>query len=136
MAWKGSQPLVDGSRVCGSVSLATKQYHFVKLHTDGTLLICAADTDRPYGILQNNPAVGEEAVVCIIGISKLIAGEDIDSPGGYIGTGADGRGEVLVEGTDITKYLVATTIENGTADGDTATVVCNCAVPQTASAIV
>jgi hypothetical protein len=57
--------------------LRTHQYKVVVLKTDGTVgLPLTAVTAIPYGILQNAPNIGEEAVVAPInggGISKCVA---------------------------------------------------------------
>ena len=134
MAWGGIPVFTDGTRKAGA-DLSTKQYHFVKLDASSDIIICNGADDVPYGVLQNNPNTGEEAVVMLIGITKLIAGEDISTPATLIATGTDARGEAVVEGTDITRYLVASTIEGGAADGEVATVVVNSAVAQTLSHI-
>lgn len=57
--------------------LRTHQYKVVALKSDGTVgLPLTAITAIPYGILQNAPNIGEEAVVAPIGcggISKAVA---------------------------------------------------------------
>ncbi len=57
--------------------LRTHQYKVVELKADGTVgLPLTAITAIPYGILQNAPNIGEEAVVAPIGgggISKAVA---------------------------------------------------------------
>lgn len=52
------------------LSLALKQYCFVKLNSSGEVIAVAADTDRPVGILQNAPLAGETAEVMLRGVSK------------------------------------------------------------------
>lgn len=114
-----------GVLVCGSVSLATKQFCFVKLHTDGTVLICAATTDKPIGILQNKPRIGEACEIMVTGVSKLkmAAASAIDS---MIGTDGSGLGAIYVAGTDTTKYLVARVLLANAAASGIASVLVNC----------
>ena len=61
--------------VCGSVSLATKQYYGVKLHTDGTVIVSSVQGERAAGggILLNKPAVGEAAEVAFDGVMLFSA---------------------------------------------------------------
>jgi hypothetical protein len=51
--------------------LRTHQYKFVKINGDNQVILCAAATDVPLGILQNDPNTNEEAVVAIGGTSKF-----------------------------------------------------------------
>jgi len=61
--------------------LRTHQYKVVVLKSDGTVgLPLTAITAIPYGILQNAPNIGEEAVVAPLGcggISKAVANDAI-----------------------------------------------------------
>lgn len=90
MAWEQGQPLLDGTRVAGA-DLTGHRFRFVKLVSDGTVVPIAAATDEPYGVLQNAPRDGEEAAVCIIGITKLEAGAELTTAGD-VQTDADGLG--------------------------------------------
>lgn len=65
----------------GASSLATKKYYIVKQHTDGTLILSAAATDKHVGVVTNKPGIGEAAVVQFLGTVKVVAG-------GTIGVGA------------------------------------------------
>jgi hypothetical protein len=54
--------------------LSDYQYHFVKLgSTKGQVALLDAANDVPIGVLQNEPASGEEASVMIHGVSKVKA---------------------------------------------------------------
>lgn len=124
MAYEASQPLKH-TFVAGE-DLTAAQYHFVTLKTDGTIELCDAATEYPIGVLQNKPDEGQEAEVVIVGITKLVAGEDLD-PLDFVSTGADGRGEAAVHGTDTTVYVNGQVIATGSsADGTIATVVVSC----------
>jgi len=68
---------LDITFVCGSVSLATHQYKFVTLFTDGTLILGGTGGVQ-IGILQNTPAVGGAARVRVLGTSKLVMSTTCD----------------------------------------------------------
>jgi len=68
---------LDITLVCGSVSMATVQYHFVKLDTDGTILV-GGTGGVCIGILQNNPTIGKAALVRVLGTSKLVMSATCD----------------------------------------------------------
>jgi len=116
------------TRVCGATTLAAKQFHFVKLHTDGTLIVTAAETDAPYGLLQNNPGVGGEAEVMKDGVSRCVAGEPI-AIGEFVGTKSDGRAQVMAHGVDTTKYIVGIALSAAAADGEEFSVDFSCSAP-------
>lgn len=94
----------DGTRPAGA-DLSANQYKFVKLNSSGQVILCAAVTDQPYGILQNKPVSGQAAEVMLMGISKLVCAAN-NVIGDKIGTDAAGLGAVYVFGTDTTKYIV------------------------------
>ena len=57
-----------------SVSFGSKQYYFAQLNTsNGDSVIVGTGGCNPYpiGVVQNSPCAGEEAEVCIFGISKV-----------------------------------------------------------------
>jgi len=85
------------SFTCGATSLATKQFYVVKQHTDGTMILAAAATDKIVGVLQNKPAVGQAALVRFGGTTKVIAGGAIN-PGAWVTS--DGNGKVIATTTD------------------------------------
>lgn len=119
--------LIDGTRKAGA-SLASSQFKFVKLNTSGEVIVCAAVTDVPYGVLQNAPASGEVAEVCVIGITKVQGDADL-AKADLIGTSADGQAAAYVAGTDTTKYIVGQVLDDNAAAGGYATAVINCANP-------
>lgn len=53
-------------------SLASDQYKFVVLASDNTVRRPDSASEIPAGILQNNPASGDVAVVRVQGVSKLV----------------------------------------------------------------
>jgi len=90
MAWEKEQPIVDGTRVAKG-DLTELRFRFVALDSDGTVVPVGAATDRPYGVLQNAPRDGEEAAVCLIGITKLWAGAALEATD-LVQTDGDGNG--------------------------------------------
>lgn len=104
----------ERSFVTGATTLAAKQYYAVKQHTDGTLILAAAGTDKIVGILQNKPAVGAAAVVRFGGTSKAIAGGTI-SVGAWVTS--DSNGKLVATTTDkdvvVGKYLGTASAASG-----------------------
>lgn len=126
MAVEGMVALKD-SRVAGA-DLSAAQYKFVEMGSDGTVTVCNAVTDVPYGVLQNNPVSGAMAEIVIIGLTKVSSDAGLTA-GALIGTSADGQAAAYVAGTDTTKYIVGL-VRNGTSNAaEMATAVVNCAAP-------
>lgn len=117
-------PGMSASFVAGG-DLSSKQYHFVKLNTSGQVVIVAAATDKPIGILQNAPASGGVAEVMLAGISKVVADADL-AIGDQIGTSADGQADAKTPGTDTTEYVVGEVLTANTAAGGIVSVAFNC----------
>lgn len=105
------QPIYVDSSKLAYVDLDTKQYHFVKETANG-IELCSAATDRPAGILQNDPKAGESAQIMRLGKSKLVCGGTI-ALGDQIGTDNAGKGDTKVAGTDTTNYVVGSACEGG-----------------------
>lgn len=115
-----------------AADLSAKQYYFVKIDSNGKAALCAAATDKPIGVLQNTPASGEEAVITVVGGTKVVASASIDE-GILIGTASTGKADAKVPGTDTTEYVVGTVILASGADGEIATALVNCASPARAA---
>jgi len=110
--------------------LSAHMHKFVKLNSSGQVVLCAAVTDRPIGILQNKPnAVGVPASVMINGISKLIAGANL-AKADQIGTDAAGLAAVYAPGTDTTKYVVGIVLDDNSATNGLVSVLFDCANAQ------
>jgi hypothetical protein len=112
--------------------LSTKQYHFVKINSSGEAVICSGATDRPIGVLQNNPESGEEAAIVVVGGTKVVSSASIDE-GVLIGTSAAGKADAKSPGVDTTEYAVGTVILSAGADDEILTAVVNCASPARAA---
>ena len=117
-------PGMCASFVAGG-DLSAKQYHFVKLNSSGQVVIVAANTDKPIGILQNAPASGGTAEVMLFGISKVVADADL-AIGDQMGASADGQAAAYVPGTDTTKYIVGEVLTANTTAGGIVSVAFNC----------
>ena len=63
-----------------AADLRTHQYKWVKLDAAGNVVLCAAAGERPFGVLQNKPNLGETASVRILGLSKAVASAAIATP--------------------------------------------------------
>jgi hypothetical protein len=78
-------------------SLADMQYRFVHLANDTTVDMMDSATEYPIGILQNNPASGEMAVVRIQGTSKLVMNAAVAVgallKAEYVGASDNGKGD-------------------------------------------
>ena len=98
-------------------SLAALQYHAVKLDTTENQVVPITDgnAERPIGILQNDPANGEAALVAYDGICKAECGGVItfgatlvsDNDGGLI---VDVE---VVDGTAVDIHHIATALQAG-----------------------
>lgn len=111
--------------------LSAAQYKFVKI-SSGKAILCAAATDVPIGVLQNNPISGGEASILVSGGTKIVASAAI-AAGVVIGTSSTGKADAKVAGTDTTEYAVGVVILASAADADILTAVINCASPNRAA---
>jgi hypothetical protein len=104
----------ERSFVTGSVSLATKQYYIVKQHTDGTVILAAAGTDKIVGVVKNMPAVGAAALVQIGGTTKVIAGGTI-TVGAWVTSDSSGKAVATTTDKDVVlgKYLGSASAASG-----------------------
>ena len=121
MAYEAAQ--VKVGQFTASADLSAKQYHFVKMSGNNTVTVCAAITDVPIGVLQNNPASGGAAEVCLFGISKVVADGNL-AAGNIIGTSADSQADAITRGSDTTVTVMGQAIEAGAA-GQTVTMFLN-----------
>ena len=112
MAYEAAQ--IKVGQFTASADLSAKQYHFVKMSGNNTVTVCAAITDVPIGVLQNNPASGGAAEVCLFGISKVVADGTL-AAGNVIGTSADGQADAIAAGTDTTVYTMGIALSAASA---------------------
>jgi hypothetical protein len=110
-----------------AADLTAAQYCFVKLDASGNAALCTAATDKPIGVLQNQPISGKEASILVEGGTKLKASAVI-AIGASVGTTTSTTGAVtLVQGTDTTKYIVGTALTAAAAANDIISAVVSCA---------
>lgn len=126
MAYEGPQIKIPG--LTASADLSAKQHYLVKMSGAKTVTVCAATTDKPIGVLQNAPTSGQEAEVCVFGVTKVNSDANL-AAGDSIGCAADGQAAAYTV-TDTTKYIVGTIIEDNAAAGGLSTAVINCANPR------
>lgn len=82
-------------------SLAAKQYYLVKMaSTAGEVIVAAAATDDILGVLQNDPADGEVALIGIGGVLK-VAGEASVSVGDWVTSSTTGRAKTTTTDGDV-----------------------------------
>jgi len=130
MAYKGSQPFKISLKA--GADLSTKQYYFVKLNSSGNAVVCAAATDVPVGVLQNNPTANQSAEIVVVGLTKVSTDAAL-AIGNLIGTSSDGQADAKTVGTDTTEYVVGVAmVTSGAADTITTAMV-NCANPHRAA---
>lgn len=114
MAVEGIQQRLPG--LVAGADLSAKQFYFVKLSAAFTVVACSAVTDIPIGVLQNDPTSGQEASVCVFGLTKVNSDAAL-AVGDVIGTAADGQAAAYAAGTDTTKYLCGQVVQASTAAG-------------------
>ena len=104
----------ERSFITGAASLATKQFYIVKQHTDGTVILSAAATDKHVGIVQNKPAVGAAANIQIGGTAKVISGGTI-TVGAWVTSDSSGKAVATTTDKDVVigKYLGSASAASG-----------------------
>lgn len=116
-----------------AADLSAAQYKFVKLDTAGKVVLCAAVTDKPIGVLLNKPnASGKTAEVGNIGVYPVDSDSALNE-GDLIGTAADGQADAKVPGTDTTNFIVGHVLVASGAAGELAVAAINCASPARAA---
>jgi len=97
-------------------SLATKQYYCLEYSAADQVDVCDGATDQVIGVLQNDPAAGEEATVRSFGITKVVSDGNAAAivVGDLLGTNATGK---AVKKTTDTDKLCGLALDASTADG-------------------
>ena len=116
-------PSVSIGTFTAAADLSAKQYHFVIMASATTVNVATAITNAPIGILQNNPTSGQQAVVQVFGVSKVVADGTL-AAGNFIGTSADGQADAISPGTDTTVYMMGQCIQAASA-GETTSMILN-----------
>lgn len=106
-------------------NFSTSQFHAVRLSgstsVDFEVALTTANTQRPVGVLQNDPDTsGHAAEVIISGVSKMKYGATI-AAGDEIGIVANGRADSLgapgSTGGHAGRYVIGQALQNGTSSG-------------------
>lgn len=108
-----------------AADLSGSQYCFVKIDGNGKAAVCSAATDKPIGVLQNQPIAGKEASILVEGGTKIKASAAITA-GVAIGTTSTGTAVTMVQGTDTTKYITGTAVTASAAANNIITAVVSC----------
>lgn len=125
MAYEFSNYAVKVTLVAGE-DLSAKQYHFVKIDNGtGKAVAVSGATDNPIGVVQNNPASGQEAEVLISGGTKLKAGGSA-SAGEPLFASASATGVTLAFGTTASAAYSVGKFITAAAAGEITTAVINC----------
>ena len=97
-----------------SVDLSAKQYYFIAVDTNGQAAL-TGDDGNPIGVLQNKPAAGEAATICVAGVTKVYVGTESGLGAGYnVGCNAASAAKV----SDTGSFRLGVSLEDPTADGD------------------
>jgi len=76
MSYGGEYITIPG--LTAGADLSSSQYCTVKMaSTAGQVIICAAATDVPVGVLQNKPTSGQAAEVATLGVVKAKLGASV-----------------------------------------------------------
>lgn len=77
--------------------LSSNQYQLVAVNSNGKVVLAGAG-DHAVGVLQNDPASGEQAEVAILGQTKVVAGGSV-SQGDQIASDSNGKGVTATQST-------------------------------------
>jgi hypothetical protein len=111
MAFEQSKTIIT---LEAAADLSAKQYYFVAVDTNGKAAL-TGDDGNPIGVLQNTPAAGEAASICVYGVTKLYIGTESGLGAGYnVGCDANSAGKVSDSGS----YRLGVALEDPTANGD------------------
>lgn len=88
--------IIQSFTAASAMSAASHQFIFVKLTSDSKVCPCdTLGTDKPIGVLQNRPGLGEIAEVAVLGLTKLRVGGTNLAVDAQVTTDASGRGRVI-----------------------------------------
>lgn len=106
-----------------ATDLSGKEYHFMRLDTDGKVNVCSDGGDFAcVGVLQNKPESGEFATVAKGGKQKVVSGAAV-SVGDMITNNGSGRAISISSGDTATVHGLA--LEASGADGEVITFTAN-----------
>ncbi len=120
-------PTQYAETLLAGADLSAKQFYFVK-KSAGTYIPCAAATDLPAGVLQNDPALGEPCEVIAFGPTKVSADAAITADV-FIGTAADGQAETKTPNHSGSEYACGRALAAASAAGNIIPAFVNCITP-------
>ncbi len=94
-------------------NLATSQFKFVTLESDGQIDLADAAGEKCIGVLLNDPATGGEATVVVSGKTVVQAGGTI-AAGASLATAADGQAVTASSGNIIMGYALEAGVDGQT----------------------
>ena len=122
------QPIMTLSLIAGA-DLSSYQYYGVEISTDMTVTKVNATTDRPIGILLNEPESGEMALVGVIGVFPVATASAVTA-GSLVLINSSGLGAIFLPDTDTTAYCIGTCLRaSGGTSAEKALVAVNCCNP-------
>lgn len=108
-------PSVVFSGLLAGADLSSKQYYLVKLaSTAGEVVAAGAGTDAIIGVIYNDPADGEAALIADGGVLK-VAGEASVSVGDWVTASSTGRAKTTTTDGDV---AIGMAIDATSAAGD------------------
>lgn len=101
-----------------AADLSAAQYKFVKLDTNGKIVVCDTDGEVALGVLQDNPVAGQAGNVMLYGVTKvLIKASEAIAAGSAIGTSTAATAtavESTVTGADVGDMMMGILLEAAT----------------------
>jgi hypothetical protein len=94
------------------VDQRSNQYTLQSFQGSKIVTRCSDVSALAIGILQNNPASGQEAVVRCLGVSKALAGGTITAAGNKIGPETFGSAVVKANATDSGDVVIGVAMES------------------------
>jgi len=92
-----ADPMVKDLLLEAAGDLSSSQFLFVKMDTNGDVVIASAAGEDVVGVLQNTPASGAIAVVRVLGPSRVIGSAAVN-PGALVATTSAGKSKTAVAG--------------------------------------
>jgi hypothetical protein len=101
----------DGSNLTAAADLSAKQYYAVKLSASRAVNLASTGGEEIIGILQNAPASGDAADVCLFGLSKALIGTGGVTAGNAVMTEA-ATGKIVAYASSAVKIGIALTTQS------------------------
>ncbi len=121
----------DTRSVASAISAASQAFTFVNLTSAGAVVPTNANTDFPFGVIQDLANRGEMCTVAVKGETKVRSGSADLAVGDIIGADSTGRAIKLTPGTSTGFYAVGrvTHVDGSDNDGALVTARIDCTVP-------